>query len=358
MSKIAYFGCIFVSFFLLYSEDGVKGVDCYSLEDGIKSNPEFAHQILDGHIVNLKERSKLAMLTIFGEKDVDVNVDGKKRVNNKRSIGKVAKKGLLNSSVRSGSDSIKRVIKKDRCECSGFLISSDGYMITNYSLLKNFSRFFTRIVVKEKKKDVNKMVKLDLVGYDEYLDIALLKGNIKTSNNLLIGGYGDSKVFRYLYCICGEDYKVSGCTEVEFSNVKNRSEGDCAEKINCYSSSYDHLKPCVLVDINGFLVGMRVNCGKFVKNSVCGYKSIVAFKDFKKSISEIRSKKYNSFEYDCFKLVSVDDRLKGIKRLSVNYGCYVDSVNCNSSKLGLKVGDVIVGINGSSVSDIESFEKV
>lgn len=360
-SKIVYLGYIFFGSFNIFCEDETKSVNYYSLENSIMSNPELSHQILDGYIVNVETKSKLALVKIIGErKDVD-DVEKRRSVVNKRGVSKNKKKGskVVNSPnvVNGSNNDVKKITKTSGCECSGFLISNDGYIITNCSLIKNYSELYTKLTVKGKKGDVEKKVKLDLVGYDEYLDIALLKGNIKTLNNVVIGNYGPSKVFRYVYCICGDDYKVSGFTDIEFSGRNSKKKGDNVKKINTYSSSYDYLKPCILVDINGFLVGMRVNCGKFVKNEVCGYKSIIPFNALRKSIAAIKSNKYNAFEYGCFNLVSVDDRLKGLKRLSVNHGCYVDKITCNNAKLGLKVGDVILGINGYSVSDIESFER-
>lgn len=364
MKIFSYFCCVFLGCHLLFCDSLCQDEECYSLESIVKKNPEMSHQILDDHIANIKAKAKSALVRIFGENDVDipiVNDDSGAAVKGKRKgFLKNKFKGEGNSAKnKKNVNNIKRMTRRDHCECSGFFIGPDGYIITNYTLLKNFSRFYTEMTVKEKNKDVSKRVKLDIVGYSEFYDIVLLKGDIKSSDYILLGDYGDFKVFRYVYSICGDDYKFSTCTDVELKNtLKKGNIKNNVTKVNCYSGSYDHLKPCILIDINGFFIGMRVNCGKFVNNNVCGYGSVIAFSDLRESINEIKTKKYTSFKYDCFNLVSVDDRFKNIKRLQLSYGCYVDAIKCKFANFDLRVGDVIIGVNGTAVNDIESFDRL
>ena len=357
MNLLGYICCfVFGCFQVFCYEDDESGRSSYSITNVIRSNPELCLQMLDDHIINTKTKAKSAEVRIFAESVTEIPINNNNKVtSSKKKNRKIKSKNVV------ADNNIKCVNQRDNCVYSAFLISTDGYMVTNYSLLKKFTNFYMETTVKEKNKDVVKKVKLDVIGYDEYLDIMILKANIKTTNNLTIGGYSNSKVLRYVYCICGENCKLSGCTEIKFKNVKNKKnykEDDNVKKINCYSNCYDYLSPCVLVDINGFFVGMKVNCGKFAGNKFCGYNSIIPFNDLKKCINDIKSKKYNSFEYDCFDLVSVDTRLKNIKRLSSNYGCYIDKVTPRVAKSGLNVGDVIIAINGTVISGIASFDNI
>ena len=332
----------------------------HSLQRMIENYPELASGFLDNlKAVNYQKCEESIVNLICKSKE---NID----VPNENKDNKSDKKSKKNKKQKTNKDdvSIKKITKFNNIKCQGFLISNDGYIIADYSLMKGCNNVF---VVDH--KDITKEIPATIVGYDEYLSIILLKADIKVDKFIRFTEYDKSKKFKYLQKISKGEYKADGYTEVEFNNTstnnkkdksknKNNTNSVNTKTFNSYSNTRSDIKTSVLINVDGYLVGMSVFGGKFLNNTISGYNSILPYNYIYKAVNEFISKKYYVHDYNIFGLVSVDERIKAIKRLKLDKGCVVETVSPRLERCGLKVNDIIVEVNGNSVNNIKEFDYI
>jgi len=332
----------------------------HSLQRMIENYPELASGFLDNlKAVNCqKSEESIVNLICKSKENIDVPNEKKDKKNNKKS------KKDKNADSNKDDVSIKKITKFDNVKCQGFLISNDGYIIADYSLMKGCNNVFV-----VDPKDITKEIPATIVGYDEYLSIILLKADIKVDKFIRFTEYDKSKKFKYLQKISKGEYKADGYTEVEFNNTstnnkkdksknKNNTNSVNTKTFNSYSNTRSDIKTSVLINVDGYLVGMSVFGGKFLNNTISGNNSILPYNYIYKAINEFISKKYYVHDYNIFGLVSVDERVKAIKRLKLDKGCVVETVSPRLERCGLKVNDIIVEVNGSSVNNIKEFDYI
>ena len=332
----------------------------HSLQRMIENYPELASGFLDNlKAVNYqKSEESIVNLICKSKVNIDVPNENKDNKNNKKS------KKNKNAASNKDDVSIKKITKFDNVKCQGFLISNDGYIIADYSLMKGCNNVFVI-----DPKDISKEIPATIVGYDEYLSLILLKADIKSDKFIGFTEYDKSKKFKYLQKISKGEYKVDGYTEVEFNNISNNSKkGKSKNKnntnsvntktFNSYSNTRNDIKTSVLINVDGYLVGMSVFGGKFLNNTISGNNSILPYNYIFKAVNEFISKKYYVHDYNIFGLVSVDERVKAIKRLKLDKGCVVETVSPRLERCGLKVNDIIVEVNGNPVNNIKEFDYI
>ena len=331
----------------------------HSLKRLIENYPELASGFLDNLKANNCQKSEDSVVDLICRSKENIDVPKEDNKNDKKS-----KKSKKDKKSESKDDvSIKKITKFDNVKCQGFLVSNDGYIIADYSLIKGCNN----ISVVD-SKDITKEIPAIIVGYDEYLSLILLKADIKTDKYIKFTEYDKSKKFKYIQNISKGEYKVDGFTEVEFNNVSSNNKKDKNKKnnnnnvskktFNSYSNTRNDVKTSVLINVDGYLIGMSVFKGKFFNNNIDRYNSILPYNYIYKAVNEFISKKYYVHDYNIFGIVSVDERIKALKRLKLDKGCVIETVSPRLEKCGLKVNDIIVEINGVSISNVKEFDYI
>lgn len=312
-----------------------KDVDQNNLiNDVVNKYPDLVQKTLDNHIKSIIKKNNHAIVKIYGSQDNSIN-------NNKKN---------------NLPKNIKSINEHSSIEYSGFFISSDGYIISNYSLLKEYNSLY---IEPTDSKNMGKL-KLNIVGYDEYADIIILKANIKTQNFISINeNTKNEKVSNYIYPIQGTECKINGYKDIQYNYYNNKNhKHNNSERYN-FSRSYSDFTPLALIDINGHFVGLKVFNGKYKYNKLDYYNSIIPSNKVIPIINCIREKGYNIYETSDFNISAVNDKKKKFKKINVSEGCYIEKINNeNLKKYNLKQGDIIIGINNYKIYDINSFEKI
>lgn len=332
----------------------------YSLKRMIENYPELASGFLDNLKAVNYQKNEDSIVNLICRSKENIDIPNENKVDNK-SKNKKNKKDKNKKEESKNDVSIKKITKYDNVKCQGFFVSNDGYIVADYSLINNCKN----ISVVD-PKDITKEIPATIVGYDDYLNIILLKADIKTDNFIGFTEYDKSKKFKYVQNIRKGEYKCDGYTEVEFNNTSNNNKKDSkkggnivnTKTFNSYSDIRSDIKTSLLINIDGYLIGMRVYGGKYVNNSISGYNSILPYNYIYKAINEFISKKYYVHDYNIFGLVSVDERIKALKRLKLDKGCVVETVSQRLEQCGLKVNDIIVEINGNTVDNIKEFDRM
>ena len=334
----------------------------HSLKTMIENYSELASEFLDNvKAVNYQKSEDSVVNLICRRKE---NIDVPKEVDNDKNNSKKNKKKNKKEETKKDDVSIKKITKYDNLKCQGFFVSKDGYIIADYSLLKGFNNI--SIV---DPKDINKEIPATIIGYDEYLSLILIKADIKVDKFISFTEYDKAKKFKYIQAISKGSYSADGYTEVEFNNTnevnskkkkknkdKNVSNNLNKKTFNSYSNSRSDIRTSALINIDGYLIGMSVYGGKFINNNISNYSSILPYNYIFKAVNEFIAKKYYVHDYNIFGIVSVDDRIKALKRLKLNKGCVVETVSPRLEKCGLKVNDIIVEINGNIVNNVKDFD--
>lgn len=248
---------------------------------------------------------------------------------------------------------------------SGVIISTDGYIVTNYHVIEGADEI-------EITTNHNETYTAKLIGGDEATDIALLKMEGK---NFPVIPFGDSdalKIGEWVLAV-GNPFNLTSTVTAGIVSATGRGLTSGTTRRNPFSSSRDQAQVekiqsfiqtdaavnpgnsgGALVNTRGELVGINTmiysETGNFVGYSFAVPVSIVqkVVADLKQygmvqraligvSIQEIEALKAdNPSEYD---------------KLKVHEGVYIAGFSSNSpaKSAGLEVGDVIIGINNSKI---------
>jgi putative serine protease PepD len=234
---------------------------------------------------------------------------------------------------------------------SGIVLTSDGYILTNYHVVEEGQRFLVRF-------DKDTQLEAVIVGTDPSSDLAILKVEatglvpieVADSNNVAIGEW-----VMALGSPFGLEKSVStGIVSALFRSTTMES----TTGLNIYANMIQTdaaINPGnsggALVNSEGKLIGINT-----LINSYSGSSSGVGFaipSNYALNIAEqIMAGKVVEHAYLGVTLYSVDPGTAGGLGVSTDTGAYIDSVVAGSpaEAAGLKKGDVVVGFDDSTIA--------
>lgn len=241
---------------------------------------------------------------------------------------------------------------------SGFIISEDGYIITNYHVVRDAQDIVVKLTSKQEFK--NGAVKV--VGYDSRTDIALLK--VQSKDPLPIVKLGDSDKMRVgdWAIAVGNPFHLEGTVTVGVISAKGRSniplpEGpDFQHFLQTDAAINPGNSGGPLVNIRGEVIGINSAITSPSGGNV-GIGFAIPINLARTIIEELRTKGKVTRGYLGVYLQEVTEDLKSALDLPSLEGVLVSEVMANTpaDKAGLKNGDVIVEFNGEKVTDVQTF---
>jgi serine protease Do len=228
---------------------------------------------------------------------------------------------------------------------SGFIISSDGYVVTNHHVIHGGSKISV-IMDNGDKHDA------EIIGSDERTDLALLK--IKTKKKLHFVKFADKKarVGDWVLAV-GNPFGLGGTVTVGIVSAHKRNIG---------SGPYDFLQIDAAVNrgnsggpafgLDGTVIG--VNTAIFSPSGgnvgiAFAVPSVLA----KRVIDQLKSNGKVARGWLGVTIQSVDDDIAASLGLDEPKGAMVTSLSKNSpaSKSDMEVGDLIIAVDGSVIDD-------
>lgn len=227
---------------------------------------------------------------------------------------------------------------------SGFVISSDGLILTNNHVVKDATEVIVHFYNKKK-------VKAKVIGTDRHTDIALLKVDLDNLPTLKLANSKKVEVGEWVIAL-GSPFGLShsltagivsatGRNSVGISNYENFIQTDAA--INPGNSGGP------LINLDGEVVGM--NTAIFSRSG--GYMGI-GFAIPSNMISDIKTQLYEKGEVQRGYLgvaIASDEETKGIIVSAV-------SEIGPAQKSGLRAGDIITSFDGIKTEDIAEFRNL
>jgi len=231
---------------------------------------------------------------------------------------------------------------------SGVIISPDGYIITNYHVVKNSSE----VIVTTNN---NKEYEAEIIGYDELNDIAVLKINTDSSLEYIFFGDSDSTLIGEWVLAVGNPYNLNSTVTAGIVSSKFRDLNEYDQK----NQSFIQTDAAVnfgnsggaLVNIKGELIGINTliqsMTGGYVGYSFAVpsntvrkiFEDIIEFGDVQKGLLGVRG-------------VALKSSYSKQLNLEETEGFYIDVIEpgFGADNAGLIKGDIIKSIDGFKIN--------
>ena len=241
---------------------------------------------------------------------------------------------------------------------SGFIVSEDGYVVTNNHVVKEA----TKIIIKLTNKKEYKGDQVKVIGSDSKTDIALLK--IQTREKFPFLKFGDSDKIRVgdWAIAVGDPFNLEGSVTVGVISAKGRRgiplpEGPSYQNfLQTDAAINPGNSGGPLVNIHGEVIGINSAITTPSGGNV-GIGFAIPVNLARSVIDELKTKGKVTRGYIGVYLQEITEDLKNAMNLSVSEGVLVSEVSDNTpaSRAGIKSGDVIIEFNGEQIKDVESF---
>ena len=226
---------------------------------------------------------------------------------------------------------------------SGFVISADGYIVTNYHVIKG-AKALTVITNNEEEFPAT------VVGFDERNDFAVIKVNVTGWTPVKLGSSDDLIVGDQVVAIGNPLGEITNSLTVGYISVKDRDVTIQNSVINMLQTD-TAINPGnsggPLFNMKGEVIG--ITTAKYSGNAVESIGFAIPIDDVAQMITELMSQGFISAPYMG---VNITTQADGI-------GVYVQSVEPDSpaAKAGVNKGDIIVGIGNYETPTLASLDK-
>ncbi len=238
---------------------------------------------------------------------------------------------------------------------SGVIVSPNGYVVTNYHVIKNASMI--DVILNDKRS-----YKAKVIGVDKMTDLALLKID---ADNLPFLRYGDSdklKVGEWVLAV-GNPFNLTSTVTAGIVSAKARSLSLLSRYgIEAYIQTDAAVNPGnsggALVNTKGELVGINAAIASNT-GSYTGYSFAIPVNIVKKVVADLI--KYGKVQRAFIGASIVEMNADIAKYLGVNQteGVYIFEVNPNgaAAEAGLEKGDIIIKINDVKINTLPQLQE-
>ncbi len=243
---------------------------------------------------------------------------------------------------------------------SGVIISSDGYIVTNNHLIAGYDNIIVKLHDGTEFKNEN----ISIVGVDPQTDLAVIK--IKPTVSLVPIKFADPasiKVGDWAVAI-GNPYGLQGTVTVGVISAIGRSGFQLPggptrqDFIQTDAAINPGNSGGALVNIRGELIGINTAI-----SSPLGVNIGIGFAipvNYVKNVAE-QLIKYGKVTRGYLGIVpqEITEQLRKALKLTVNHGILISEVipHTPAEKAGLRVGDVILDVNGEPVTGVKQFRE-
>jgi serine protease Do len=228
---------------------------------------------------------------------------------------------------------------------SGFLISADGYIVTNYHVVDDADTVTVRIGKSKTPMPVK------IVGRDQDTDLALLK--IEPKESLPYLEFGDSdklKVGAWVMAI-GDPFGLENTVTLGIVSAKGRvlGEGPLDNFIQTDASINPGNSGGPLISLDGKVVG--INTAIVPAGQGLGF--AIPSDTAKEVIAQLRAGKTVRRGWLGVTIQDIDDNTAKALGMKDTNGALVTSAleDQPAAKAGVQVGDVIIEVNGKKIED-------
>lgn len=236
---------------------------------------------------------------------------------------------------------------------SGFLVSSDGYILTNNHVVQDADQI--TIVLADGRE-----IPAKVIGADPNTDVALLKIEATDLEFLALADSDSLEIGEWVMAV-GSPHRLQGSVTVGVVSAKGRNELDIApveQFIQTDAAINMGNSGGCLLDMDGNVVGMNTA----IASNTGGYMGIgfaIPSNILKLVFQQLKETGHLTRGYLGVSLQKIDAKLAQAFNLDKSEGALVSEVVKDSpaDRAGLKSGDVVVKINGRLVENVGSLRS-
>ncbi len=240
---------------------------------------------------------------------------------------------------------------------TGVIITKDGYILTNFHVVKNA----TKIKVKLKN---GKTYKAKVIGVDPKSDLALIKINAKKDLKYAVLGNSDNiRVGDWAIAI-GNPFGLNHTLTVGIISAKGRSGiMNDASKYENFIQTDASINPGnsggPLLNIKGEVIGINTAIATPSGGNV-GIGFAIPINMAKKIVKQLRAKGKVERGWLGINIQELTEDLAKFFKVKPNSGVLVSDVVKNSpaKKAGFKSGDIITQFDGKKVTDVNTLRNI
>jgi len=238
---------------------------------------------------------------------------------------------------------------------SGFILTSDGYILTNYHVISGADDIKVGYGDRSKIKYTAKRV-----GYDERTDVALLKIQAENLPTVVLGDSEKIKVGDWVVAI-GSPFSFPHTLTAGIISAKGRRLGGAYDDfIQTDASINPGNSGGPLVNMRGEVVGMNtlIISPGFAGNVGIGFAIPVNL--IKSELAQLKEKGSVSWPYLGVYYQDVTPELAESFGLKEARGALISKVvkGAPADKAGVKAGDVILSVNGKPIGDSDELPMI
>ena len=250
----------------------------------------------------------------------------------------------------------RRPMNKQRSLGSGFLISSDGYIVTNFHVVDGAD--VIRVTLDEKASAGKSSIKATLVGSDEETDLALLKIDVKEELPFLKFGNSDAlKVGEWVLAI-GNPFGLDHSVTAGILSAKGRriNAGAFDNFLQTDASINPGNSGGPLINMQGEVIG--INTAIIASGQGIGF--AIPSNMANDIISQVRDGKKVSRGWLGIVIQDVDETMGQALGLKDHKGVLVAGVQPGqpAEEGGIREGDIIRKLDGKIVEDRDELLRV
>jgi serine protease Do len=305
---------------------------CFSLASNARGLPDFVDLVKDNHeaVVNISTTHKAA---VNPWENIEIPEHSPFNELFKRFLGEG---GMLPPPSQEDSKSLG----------SGFIVSKDGYLITNYHVIENADEIIVRLSDKRE-------LRAAVVGSDKYTDIALLKLEANNLPVVNIGHSNDVEVGSWVLAI-GSPFGFDHSVTAGIVSAKGRSlpKANYVPFIQTDVAINPGNSGGPLFDLNGKVIGINSQIysrtGGFM-----GLSFAIPIEMAMEVVEQIKTKGDVSRGWLGVYIQEITQELAESFGLDKPVGALVSQIieDSPAKKYGIKAGDVIVAFNGERIID-------
>ena len=237
---------------------------------------------------------------------------------------------------------------------SGFILTEDGYVVTNYHVVEN-ARAVTVTTQSDETFDAA------VVGHDTTADMALLKVEAQGLQAVTLGSSSELAIGDMVVAIGNPLGTLNATQTVGYISGINRqisTDNNYTTMLQTDAAINSGNSGGPLFNMKGEVVGITTAKYSGTSSSGASIEGIgfaIPIDDLKRNLEELQTKGYISSAYLGIKGMDVD--ADAVKNYGIPSGAYVDSVEANSpaEQAGILAKDIIIALGDAK---IESFSDL